>query len=482
MSNYLTRRRLVQQLACGMGALSLVKESLGKAVPGAEGLLDGHGDPLAPKAPMFPARIKRMIFLFMQGGPSHVDTFDYKPELARRDGQDIDFTGVRFGTFGKQSKRRLMGPLWKFRQYGECGRHVSELFPHQAGIVDRLCFIHSMETNGVAHGPTTLFMHTGATNLVRPSLGSWIAYGLGALNPDLPAFITLSPPSANGGPRNYGNGFLPAAFQGTAIGRAGQPVVRAGIRNIGNSRLGPAAQQRQFELLQALNREQRRRAGRGAAGGDRLDAEIGALDLAFRMQSTAPAVMDTSGETAATLKLYGIGDKPTDDFGRQCLLARRLCEAGVRVVQVNYSDQSANPRWDQHSGMAKHAVHARATDKPVAGLLADLDSRGLLDDTLVWWGGEFGRTPFAQGKDGRDHNPGGFTIWLAGGGLKQGHAHGQTDELGHYAAEDPVHMHDLHATILHMFGLDHEKLTYRHAGRDFRLTDVHGNVISKLFA
>ena len=206
------------------------------------------------------------------------------------------------------------------------------------------------------------------------------------------------------------------------------------------------------------------------------------MDLAYRMQSVAPHVMDLSVETAATRALYGIGEEPTDDFGRQCLLARRLCESGVRVVQVNYADQTPNPMWDQHSNMPKHADHARATDKPVAGLLVDLASRGLLDDTLVWWGGEFGRTPFAQAKDGRDHNPGGFTVWLAGGGVKEGHAHGQTDEIGHYATEDPVHMHDLHATILHMFGLDHQKLTYRHAGRDFRLTDIHGDVITKLFA
>ena len=472
MDDSLTRRRMLEQLACGAGALSLpgaLSGSLASSV---------GGNPLSAKAPMFPARIKRMIFLFMQGGPSHLDTFDYKPELARRDGQTIDFTGVRFGTFGKKSKRTLLGPLWKFRQHGECGRYVSELFPHQAKIVDKLCFVHSMKTNGVAHGPTTLFMHTGSTSLIRPSLGSWLGYGLGALNPDMPAFVSLFPSSANGGPRNYGNAFLPAAYQGTAIGRAGLSVARAGIRNIANERLSDAAQARQFQLLQALNRQQRNRVGRD----DRLDAELGAMDLAYRMQSVAPHVMDLSVETAATRALYGIGEEPTDDFGRQCLLARRLCESGVRVVQVNYADQTPNPMWDQHSNMPKHADHARATDKPVAGLLVDLASRGLLDDTLVWWGGEFGRTPFAQAKDGRDHNPGGFTVWLAGGGVKEGHAHGQTDEIGHYATEDPVHMHDLHATILHMFGLDHQKLTYRHAGRDFRLTDIHGDVITKLFA
>lgn len=457
-----TRRDALGQLALGAAGLAL---------PGSQ------RNPLATRAPMFRPRCKRMIFLFMQGGPSHVDTFDYKPELARRDGQEIDFTGVRFNTFGKRSKRRLMGPLWKFRQYGECGRWVSDLFPHQAAIVDQLCFVRSMRTNGVAHGPTTLFMHTGATNLVRPSLGSWLSYGLGPINPDLPAFVTIRPPSANGGPRNYSSGFLPAAYQGTAIGRAGDRKPLA-LAHASNPELGPREQARQMEYLRALNALQRRRSGRD----DRLDAELGALDLGFRMQSIAPTVFDLTGESKATQELYGVDQGPTDEFGRQCLLARRLVESGVRIVQVNYADQSANPRWDQHSGMHKHAVHARRTDKPVAGLIADLAARGLLEDTLVWWGGEFGRTPFAQGKDGRDHNPRGFTIWLAGGGVKRGHAHGQTDELGHYAVEDEVHMHDLHATILHLFGLDHERLTYRHAGRDFRLTDVHGRVVGDLFA
>ena len=433
---------------------------------------------MAAKQPMFPARVKRVIFVFMQGGPSHVDSFDYKPELIRRDGTDIDFTGVRFGTFGKASKRRLMKPLWKFAQHGECGRWVSQLFPHQAKIVDELCFIHSMQTEGVAHGPATLFMHTGATNLVRPSIGSWVTYGLGALNANLPAFVTISPPSANGGPRNYSAAFLPAVHQGTAIGRAGLSAARATIRNIQNSELSREQQHEQFALLQAMNAEQLRRAGND----DRLAAEIAALELAYRMQDTAPGVLDTAGESQSTLDLYGIGNKVTDDFGRQCLLARRLAESGVRYVQVNYADQSANPRFDQHSNMPKHMDHARAVDRPVAGLIADLKQRGLLEDTLVWWGGEFGRTPFAQGKDGRDHNPRGFTVWLAGGGVRAGHAHGTTDAIGHHAEEGKVHMHDLHATILHMLGMDHEKLTYRFAGRDFRLTDVHGRVVGELFA
>lgn len=439
----------------------------------------GGGEPLGPRRPMFAPRAKRVIFLFMQGGPSHVDSFDYKPELRRRDGQSIEFTGVRFGTFGKKSSRRLMGPLWDFGRYGACGRHVSALFPHTAGIVDELCFLHGMHTEGVAHGPCTLFLHTGATNLVRPSMGSWIAYGLGSENRDLPAFVTVCPPNANGGPRNYSAAFLPSVYQGTAIGRAGQSARRAKIENILNRRLTREQQREQFALLRQLNQVQLQRAG---GKDDRLHAEIEALELAYRMQNTAPTVFDTEGESASTLELYGIDQKDTEDFGRQCLLARRMSESGVRFVQVNYADQTANPRFDQHSGMAKHAEHARRVDRPVAGLIADLKARGLLEDTLVFWGGEFGRTPFAQGKDGRDHNPRGFTVWLCGGGVKKGHAHGATDEIGHYATEGRVHVRDLHATMLHLLGLDHERLTYRWAGRDFRLTDVAGRVVHEIFS
>ena len=435
------------------------------------------GNPLAPKLPMFPARAKRVIFLFMAGGPSHVDSYDYKPELLARDGESIDFVGVRFGTFGKKSQRRLLKPLWKFNQYGETGQWVSELFPRTAKHVDDLCFIHSMHTEGVAHGPSTLFLQTGATNLVRPSMGSWVTYGLGTENENLPGFITIMPSASKGGPRNYSNAFLPAPFQGTAIGRAGISAKEATIRNITNKSTTLARQRRQFDFLQSLNRAQ---------AGDRHDDELKALmdsfDLAYRMQMKAPDILDISSESPATLEMYGIGEKPTDDYGRQCLMARRLAERGVRFIQVNYSDESVNPRWDQHSNMPKHMDHARATDKPVAGLLADLKQRGLLEDTLVWWGGEFGRTPFSQNKDGRDHNPRGFTVWLAGGGVRRGYAHGMTDEFGDSAVVDRVHMHDLHATILHLLGLDHERLTYRYAGRDFRLTDVAGNVVSELFA
>jgi len=467
-----SRREMIRRSACGFGALALAGVCADSA------LADEKRNSLAQRMPMFAPRAKRVIFIFMQAGPSHVDTFDYKPELLKRDGKEIDFTGVRFGTFGNVSKRKLLKPLWSFRQFGQCGQQVSELFPHMAQHVDKMCMIHSMHTEGVAHGPSTLFLHTGATNLVRPSIGSWITYGLGTPNQNVPGFVTINPSASKGGPRNYSNAFLPTVFQGTAIGRAGMPVVNSKINNITNRLSSPDIQKKQFEFLQAMNREQLKR----SADDERLEATIESFELAYRMQLNAPGIMDVTNETQATLESYGINEKQTENFGRQCLLARRLAEADVRYIQINYSDESTNPRWDQHSNMPKHADHARAVDKPVAGLLADLQQRGLLEDTLVWWGGEFGRTPFAQGKDGRDHNPRGFTVWLAGGGVKSGYAHGSTDEIGHAAVESKVHMHDLHATILHLLGLNHEKLTYQYAGRNFRLTDVAGNVVHEILA
>jgi len=464
----LSRRSLLKQVSCGFGYLALA--GLCDSARGAQRL-----NPLAGKPVHFAPRAKRVIFLFMQGGPSQVDTFDYKPELAKRDGQEIEFHVAR--TMQVSAQRVFRSP-WKFTQHGQAGHWVSELLPHMASCVDDFCQIRSMHTEGVAHGPATLFLHTGATNLVRPSVGSWITYGLGSENEDLPGFITLCPSAAKGGPRNYSNSFLPTSYQGTAIGRAGIPVAQAGIRHITNDRLALSEQREQLALLQALNRQQLT----GTADDDELDATIDSFELAFRMQMNAPGVMDLSQETAATLRQYGIGQQETDDFGRQCLLARRIAEAGVRFVQVNYADNSANPRWDQHSNLARHEAHARAVDQPVAALLQDLKARGLLDDTLVWWGGEFGRTPFAQGRDGRDHNPRGFTVWLAGGGVQNGLAYGATDEFGYTAVTNKVHMHDLHATILHQLGLDHQQLTYRHAGRDFRLTDVFGRVVRDILA
>jgi hypothetical protein len=308
-------------------------------------------------------------------------------------------------------------------------------------------------------------------------MGSWITYGLGSENENLPGFVSICPSAGNGGARNFGAAFLPAAFQGTALGKAGRPADEATLRNIAAG--AERGDRRQFELLQALNAAQQQR----FADDSQLEAAIESFDLAWRMQQHAPDVCDLSQESPATLALYGIGVKATDNFGRQCLLARRMAEAGVRCIQVTYGDNTANPAWDQHSNLPKHAQHAEAVDRPMAGLLADLKQRGLLEDTIVWCGSEFGRTPYAQDNGtGRDHNPGGFTAWLAGGGFKPGFAHGATDDFGHKAIADKVHMHDLHATLLHQLGLDHKRLTYRYSGRNFRLTDVHGQVVEKVLS
>jgi hypothetical protein len=335
-----------------------------------------------------------------------------------------------------------------------------------------------MHTEGVAHGPSTLFLHCGSTNFIRPSFGSWLMYGLGSENQNLPGFISISPSIGNGGPRNYGHAFLPAVCQGTAIGSV-QNDSPLTIRNLEATQGNPGDRRRQLDVLQSLNRAQLARRGTDSE----WEAVIESYEMAWRMQTVAPEVLDLSTESAETLAAYGIGEKETDGYGRKCLLARRLCEAGVRFVQVNYGDNSANPAWDQHSNLPKHGEHAKAVDRPIAGLLRDLKQRGLLEDTLVWWGGEFGRTPYAQANGtGRDHNPGGFTVWLAGGGVKPGFAYGETDEFGHQAIQNKVHMHDLHATLLHLLGLDHERLTYEYAGRNFRLTDVHGRVVHDLLA
>ena len=461
-----SRRHALQTVACGFGNLALT--GLAQQVSAAS-------NPLAAKGTHHLARAKRMIFLFMAGGVSHVDSFDHKPLLDRHDGEMREFDDARtLAKTGKIVQHRVMKPLWKFRQHGESGRWASELFPHMAEHVDDLCVIRSMHTEGVAHGPATLFLHTGSTNLIRPSVGAWISYGLGAETQNLPAFVSICPAIANGGPRNFGSAFLPPVFQGTAIGRAGIPTKEAQVRNLSNDRLSLAEQRERFELIRSLNAEQISQ----HSGDSERQAVLDSFELGYRMQNYAPEVFDINQESKATLAMYGIDQKPTDDFGRQCLMARRLAESGVRYIQVNYADNSANPAWDQHSNMPKHSDHAKAVDQPVAALLADLKQRGLLEDTLVWWGGEFGRTPYAQQNGtGRDHNPGGFTIWLAGGGVKPGIAYGETDEWGHHAIQDKVHMHDLHATALHLLGMDHERLTHNYAGRNFRLTDVAGRVV-----
>lgn len=462
------RRTWLRSAACGFGYLAFA------------GLAhqDAHAARvLVSGTPHHPPRAKRVIFLFMQGGPSHVDTFDYKPLLAEKDGQMLPFDDARVlaNTGMKGSKQRVMKSPWAFRPYGQCGRMVSDLFPKLAAHVDDLCFLHGVHTEGVAHGPATLFLHCGSTNFIRPSIGSWVLYGLGSENDNLPGFVSIGPSSGNGGPRNYGSAFLPAVCQGTAIGRAGEPAM--GIRNLTNDAVPAEQQRRQLDLLGKLNRLQADQ----QPGESQFEAVLESYELAWRMQMHAPEVLDIHRETAATLAAYGVGQAPTDDFGKKCLMARRLIEAGVRYVQVTYGDSSANPAWDQHSNLPKHADHARAVDQPIAALLQDLKQRGLLEDTLVWWGGEFGRTPYAEKNGtGRDHNPVGFTMWLAGGGVQPGFAWGATDEFGHQAVAGRVHMHDLHATILYLLGIDHERLTYRYAGRDFRLTDVHGRVVHEI--
>jgi hypothetical protein len=471
MLSPLSRRDFLAHTSCGFGSLALSTLAADASSP---------VNPLAPKLPMFPAKAKRVIFLFMQGGVSHVDSYDYKPRLDKDDGKQLPFDDARAiaNSGARGSQKRVMKPLWKFKQHGQSGRWASDLFPEVARHVDDLCFIHSLHTEGVAHGPATLFLHCGSTNFIRPSMGSWVLYGLGTENANLPGFVSIAPSSGNGGPRNYGNAFLPAVYQGTGLGKAGGPPSELSVRNL-TSPLSLADKQSRFALLRELNAEQLKR----TPGDAELEAVVSSYELAGRMQANAPDVLDLAKESAETFKLYGINEKATNSFGRQCLMARRLCESGVRFVQVTYGDNSANPAWDQHSNMPKHREHAKAVDRPIAGLLEDLRRRGLLEDTLVWWGGEFGRTPYAEGNGtGRDHNPGGFTVWLAGGGTKSGFAFGATDEFGHQAVENKVRMHDLHATILHLLGLDHEKLTFKYTGRDFRLTDVHGRVAKEIIA
>ncbi|NNM30906.1 MAG: DUF1501 domain-containing protein, partial [Akkermansiaceae bacterium] len=456
-----SRRRLLQTTACGFGHLALAS-LLGREAARA-------GTPsLALRPGHHPPRAKRVIFLFMQGGPSQVDTFDYKPELFARHDEDVEFYNPRAR---KREIKKVLKPFWEFQRHGESGHYASSLFPEVARHMDDLCFIHSMHTEGVAHGPATLFLHTGATNLIRPSMGAWVSYGLGSGNANLPAFVTINPPANKGGPRNYGNAFLPAVHQGTVLGQPGNVNAKPVIRHI-RSPLDPGQQRREYDLARRWNRAQA--AAAGPCPDAKLEGAIASMELAWRMQNHAAGHVDVDRESPATRELYGIGAGPTDGFGRQCLAARQLAEAGVSCIQVSHCDNSNNPVWDQHSNMPKHESLAAQVDRPIAGLLADLKQRGLLDDTLVWWGAEFGRTPFSQSKDGRDHNPRGFTTWLAGGGVKPGHAHGATDEFGFAAVQDKVHMHDLHATMLHLLGLDHERLTFNHAGRNFRLTDVQG--------
>ncbi len=462
-----TRRAMLLNSACGFGGLAL------------SGLLANSGfaatptdvNPLAPKQPHFLPRAKRIIFLFMWGGPSHVDLFDPKPALNKLNGKPLSPQAV-----GSDRKRLgdLLGSPFHFSQHGESGMWISELFPYLAAHADRLCVIRSMHTEGSAHGEALLRLHTGQANLVRPSVGAWVSYGLGCQSDSLPAYITISPPRGHGGVQNYGSAFLPSIHQGTAIGSAETPITKARVSHVGNPRIDHSAQRTQLDLIQALNQQHLQ-----AAKFDRgIEGLIANYELAFRMQSTIPQVMNLDDETQETLELYGINYATTDNFGRQCLLARKFAESGVRYIQV-----STDYTWDHHKGLKSGIVGESAkVDRPIAGLLADLARRGLLEDTLVVWGAEFGRTPMAENGDGRNHHPQAFTMWLAGGGTRGGLTYGATDEFGYRPIENPVHMHDLHASLLYGLGIDHKRLTYRHAGRDFRLTDVHGNVVTALWS
>jgi hypothetical protein len=468
-SHPLSRRALLRQSACGFAGLSLAamagQSSLLQAAA-ADDPASGSRDPL----PHLKQRARRVIFLFMWGGPSHVDLFDYKPRLNEFAGKPV--TLEAYG--GQQRPRgKILGSPFKYQQHGEGGVWISELFPHLAEHADRLCVVRSMHTDGSAHGEALLNLHTGSSNLVRPSVGAWVSYGLGAESDNLPAFMTISPPRGHGGVQNYGSAFLPAVHQGTAIGAAEIPIAKAKIANITNPAIDQASQREQLDLIQALNRQhlEKSQADQG------IEGLIASYELAFRMQSTIPQIMSLTDETQESLDLYGVDKEPTNNFARQCLLARRFAEQGVRYIQV-----STDYTWDHHTknneGLVKECARV---DKPIAGLLTDLARRGLLEDTLIVWGAEFGRTPTVENADGRNHHPAAFTMWMAGGGVRGGLTYGSTDDFGFHPVENPVHMHDFHATLLYALGLDHKRLTYRYAGRDFRLTDVFGNVQHKLF-
>ncbi len=461
--DHLSRRAALQLSACGFGYLAFA--GLAGQANAAE-KSSTNDSPLSPKKPHFAAKAKRVIFLCMTGGPSHVDLFDYKPKLKADHGKDPP-KGMGRGFGGG----KLLGSPFEFKAHGKSGLMISELFPNLGKMADELCLLHGMNTNVPAHPQAFLTLHTGTTQFVRPSLGAWTLYGLGSENQNLPGFVSLNPPTNNGGAQNYGSAFLPAIYQGTRIGNEGRGGKEAKVPNISNPKISGEGQRAQLDLIQSLNKEKLKNDKENA----QVEGVIESYELAFRMQKDLPKVLDIASESKDTLAQYGIGDRATDDFGRQCLLARRMIEAGVRFVEVTHGN------WDQHRNLkADLEKHGQAIDKPIAGLLADLKKRGLLKDTLVVWCGEFGRTPYAQGDDGRDHNNKGFTAWMAGGGVKGGFAHGQTDEYGYEAVEGKVHVHDFHATILHLLGLDHEKLTFKYAGRDFRLTDVSGNVVKEV--
>ncbi|MHB1423238.1 MAG: DUF1501 domain-containing protein [Gemmataceae bacterium] len=460
----LTRRDMLLRCANGFGAVALA------ALLAEEGRAAS-----ALTAPHFPARARNVIFLYMDGGPSQVDTFDYKPLLEKYHGRDphsiFKVEPTQFNNVG-----RVMASPWKFRKRGQSGMWVSELFPHVAECIDDLCVIRSMTSKFPEHTSANYFLHTGSGLQGRPSMGAWVSYGLGSINKNLPGFIVLNggliPP---GGLDNFNSGFLPAAYQGSIFRPADPPV--ANIRPLEAS---DEQQRRKLSLLRRLDASVAARAGHD----DAIESAIANYETAYRMQTAVPELMDLQSETATTKRRYGLDAKygPTRIFAAECLIARRLIERGARFIELTCPAVGGD-RWDQHGGLKQgHENNCRAVDQPIAALLKDLKSRGMLDETLVLWGGEFGRTPFAQGSDGRDHDQFGFTMWMAGGGVKGGYVYGETDEFGYKAVVNKIEMHDLHATLLHLLGVDHKRLTVRFGGRDMRLTDVHGEIIKDILA
>lgn len=430
-------------------------------------------NPLAPRQPHFPAKAQRVIFLFMSGGPSHVDLFDPKPELIRLAGQPIPESFGTFKTRRAVAKNKLLPPCRPFRPRGQSGIEISDFLPNIAELADELCVLRGCYGDSVTHPESVYLMNTGSILMGKPSLGAWASYGLGTENQNMPSFVVMPDPSGwvKGGAPAWGNGFLPAAYQGTLLRGGDSPILNLHTP----SGVSDEQQLATVDLINQLNRQ-----APAAAEDSEWMARIAAYELAFRMQAHAPEVVDIRGETAATRKLYGLDQKQTAEFGLRCLLARRMVESGVRFVQLYCGDTNG---WDGHSDVeGNHSRLCAQSDLPVAGLLKDLKARGLLDSTLVIWGGEFGRMPMSEGSNGRDHNPHGFSMFLAGAGVKPGQAIGATDAVGLRAVEERMHVHDIHATILHLMGFDHTKLTYRHSGRDERLTDVSGDVIRKVLA
>jgi hypothetical protein len=471
----LTRRQLLSRCSNGFGAAALTalltEPAYGRVLRAAGGRAD------RARALHHPARADSVIFLYMDGGPSQVDTFDYKPRLQKEAGQPIQMQAPPTQFIARDTPAKVLGSPWAFRQHGESGAWVSDLLPEAAGIVDDLCIVRSMVADFTEHANANLFLHTGHNQQGRPSMGAWVTYGLGSQSRDLPGYIVLRGTGRipAGGPDNFHSGFLPAAYQASFWKGSATPVA-----NLDRAEADGQLQRNKLDLMAKLDRTALGRLGRD----DRVEAAIANYELAFQMQAAVPETLDLGNESAATRKLYGLDDEVTRVYGTQCLLARRLVERGVRFIELTPPLLDGANRWDQHDKLAEgHTKNARATDRPVAGLIKDLKARGLLSRTLVVWGGEFGRTPTVQGKNsGRDHNPYGFTMWLAGGGVRGGQVYGATDDYGFRAVENKVHVHDLHATMLHLLGIDHKRLTYRFGGRDMRLTDVHGEVVHDILA